>query len=157
MAIGCRSVLPGRNVEWIKKNGKCLDRVYPAPSSIRQVGYGAFASRGMSEGEVVVPIPAAVQITDRTTLHVYKRERYTNGDGNEANHSFAKQPCTEQLLLNYCFGHCKSSVRLCPASNANLINHCSRRMKERVGQCDPSKGPNAMLRWATDFDPETSD
>jgi hypothetical protein len=41
---------------------------------------------------------------------------------------------TQQLLLNYCFGHRKASILLCPTTDVVLINH-------------NSKKPNAKLRW----------
>uniref|UniRef100_A0A7S1USK8 SET domain-containing protein n=1 Tax=Grammatophora oceanica TaxID=210454 RepID=A0A7S1USK8_9STRA len=63
-------------------------------------------------------------------------------------------PVGKQLLLNYCFGHGKSTMVVCTASSSNLINHCGPKVKGE-GQCD-NRGPNAVVRWATDFDPETS-
>ena len=48
---------------------------------------------------------------------------------------------------------------LSDASNsypAVSLNTCNR-LLNREGSCDPKLGPNAILRWATDFDPETSE
>jgi len=42
---------------------------------------------------------------------------------------------SKQLLLNYCFGHRKSSILLCPTTLVTLINHSS-------------KVPNVEIRWA---------
>ena len=144
MQIGRLTILPGHDIAWIKANGRCLDTIYPSKSSIQQAGYGAFASRPIRSGEPIVPIPTMVQVTYRETLDVY----FNKSD---------KGPISKQLLTNYCFGHDESSLLLCPASNANLINHCSTRLKSAEGSCDPKHGPNALLRWATDFDPETSE
>ena len=143
-AIGIQSTLQrDRDIDWIEENGRCLDNVYPKRSSLPQAGQGGFASRPLEKGEVVIPVPTLVQVTNREMLNVYKQ-------GEAA-------PYSKQLLINYCFGHEDSSMVLCPATNANLINHCSMRMNEQVGECNPAKGPNAILRWATEFDPETSD
>ena len=42
---------------------------------------------------------------------------------------------SKQLLLNYCFGHRKSSILLCPTTLVTLINHSS-------------NVPNVEIRWA---------
>ena len=42
----------------------------------------------------------------------------------------------KQLLLNYCFGHPKSSLVLCPTTTVTLVNHHSR-------------AANAELKWTT--------
>ena len=98
-------------------------------------------------------MPALIQVTDREMLNVYKREY--DASGTLKSSLAGGVPYTQQLLVNYCFGHDASSILLCPATNANLVNHCSTRMKEPVGQCNPSLGPNAKLQWALEFDPET--
>jgi len=52
-----------------------------------------------------------------------------------------------QLILNYCLGHNRSSLLLCPNSNANLINHCSDRNK-KSHPCGKTGNPNAKYQWA---------
>jgi len=84
-------------------------------------------------------------------------EHYPDKSGKGQPKYVGKDPIFQQLLTNYCFGDDESSLLLCPASNANLINHCSSRLKQPEGHCDPKKGPNAILRWGVDFDPETSE
>ena len=143
-AIGIKSTLqPDRDNDWIKENGRCLDNVYPKQSSLPQAGQGGFASRPLNKGTVIIPVPTLVQVMNTKHLNMYKQGE--------------SDPYSKQLLTNYCFGHKDSSMLLCPASQGNLINHCSTRMKTQVGQCNPAKGPNAILRWATGFDPETSE
>jgi hypothetical protein len=51
------------------------------------------------------------------------------------------------LLINYCWGHPKSSVLLCPMTSAILLNHCSKRTKD----CGPA-GPNAKIQWSSGWD-----
>ena len=143
-AIGIQSTLQrDRDIDWIKENGRCLDNVYPKQSSLPQAGQGGFASRPLKKGTVIIPVPTLVLVMNRKHLNMYKQGE--------------SDPYSKQLLTNYCFGHTNSSMLLCPASHGNLINHCSTRMKTQVGQCNPAKGPNAILRWATEFDPETSE
>lgn len=157
MQLGRQTLLPGRTVDWIKENGRCLDNIYPHPSTLRQAGQGAFASRSMSAGETIAPIPTMIQVTNLTSLDIFQMGYYVDEFQNVQARKNSSNPVSQQLLINYCFGHDNSSLLLCPASNANLINHCSQRLKRAEGQCNPLKGPNAYLRWATDFDPETSD
>ena len=111
----------------------------------------------MKAGEAIAPIPTMVQVTYRETLDIYEREEYTDKAGKQRTRYEGEDPISQQLLTNYCFGDDDSSLRLCPASNANLINHCSSRLKKGEGYCNPKLGPNAILRWGTGFDPETSD
>jgi SET domain len=58
-----------------------------------------------------VSISPLVQIADKTVLHISHRH------GN----------ATQQLLSNYCYGHRKSSLLLCPTTHAAMINHDSNR------------------------------
>lgn len=54
-----------------------------------------------------------------------------------------------QLILNYCLGHHRSSLLLCPNTNAALINHCSNRNNKKSHPCGNKSGkPNAKYRWA---------
>lgn len=156
MQVGRLTILPGHDVDWIKENGRCLDNIYPSISTLRQAGQGAFASRPIKAGASIVPIPTMIQVTDRETLNIYKWGDNADNSGKRQVRNVGKDPISQQLLTNYCFGDDESSLLLCPASNANLINHCSSRLKGTEGHCDPKRGPNAILRWAVDFDPETS-
>jgi len=124
-----------RTPDWIRSNGMCLEHLVPRKSQMAHAGQGAFTQHHISKGEIVVPAPM-LQATNKDALMMY------DSNGN---------PDGWQLLLNYCFSHHESSMLLCPATNAGLINHCSNRKKE----CGPD-GPNAMVRWSTGWDP-TSD
>jgi len=157
MQIGRLTILPGHDVDWIKANGRCLDNIYPSISTLRQAGQGAFASRPIAAGESIVPIPTMIQVTDRETLNIYRWGDNSDRSGKRQARNLGKDPISQQLLTNYCFGDDESSLLLCPASNANLINHCSSRLKRIEGHCDPKQGPNAILQWGVDFDAETSE
>lgn len=122
-----------RTVEWIRKNGMCLDSIVPRPSTLPHAGQGAIAQHFVPMGDILAPAPM-LHIMDRDVL------RITASDNVE----------TFQLLLNYCFGHGESSLLLCPITNALLVNHCS----TRKGECGKD-GPNAEYRWASGWDPTT--
>lgn len=131
-----------RDVKWIRENGRCVDNIIPAPSTIPKAGQGAFARRHLGEGDVIVPLPLFQM--HRDSLIVWSDHPDKNTGSFMADGS--------QLLLNYCFGHNESTLVLCPLTNAALINHCSKRKR----QCGDN-GPNAMYRWDTSWDLFTND
>ena len=135
-----------RSTEWLENNGIRLDNTVPRESTMPQAGQGAFAKRFLANGTIVVPVPLLLVIPDKESLDIY-----TLGEGNVK----IGDPIGKQLVTNYCFGHAKSSLLLCPSSNANLINHCSHRMIP-IGQCNEN-GPNARIKWSSGWDKHTSD
>jgi hypothetical protein len=135
-------------VSWIEENGLCLENIVPRKSTIRQAGMGAFAQWPIKEGEVIVPVPTLLQVTHSETLNVYESEQV-----GKQYHAKGEDPVTKQLLLNYCFGNPESTMVICPATNANLINHCGPLVKGE-GQCQDGI-PNAKVQFATEFDPMT--
>jgi SET domain len=104
----------------LRQQGICLDNLKPAVTEGR--GHGAFATRSLSRGAVIAPLP--LLSIDRRSLDL---------PGNR-----------KQLLLNYCFGHPKSSVLLFAyAPVVNLLNH-------------NGENANAELRWSGRMlDPES--
>ena len=154
-----RSKLPRRSEEWIKTNGRCIDNIAPKRSTLPQAGMGGFAKRLLEKGSVILPVPVLL-IDDSDILNMdydqpdknllrrlarFFRKSKKNDFGK------SKKNPRKQLLLNYCLGHGDSKVLLCPQTNAALANHCSARMP-----CGSNEGPNAALRWATDWDETTA-
>ena len=139
-----------RSVTWIINNGRCLDNMVMQLSTTPQAGNGAFASRFLSGGSIIVPVPL-VLIPNRDTLTIYGHtfDEYDQKVRDE------NTVVGTQIILNYCFGHSNSSMLLCPASNAVLINHCSTRQVVEGG-CG-TNGPNAEYRWASEWDPDTQE
>lgn len=132
-----------RNVTWIRENGVCLDNMVPGPSQLPQAGRGAFTSRRIAQDDIIIPVPL-LQIMDRSALNMLNLTKDDDG----FLHAVDDTVIGHQLLLNYCYGHDESSILLCPATNAALINHCSKRHEsEWNGEC--ANGPNAALRWGT--------
>jgi hypothetical protein len=94
---------PTRSVEWLRANGLCLDNLYGGRSTLDHAGRGAFATRDlMQPGMVVAPVP--VLPLRRESLQIARQRHDDAGTALQ----------THQLLLNYCFGHEKSSLLLYP-------------------------------------------
>lgn len=120
-------------IDWLKENGRCMDNIRPGNSTIEQAGRGAFASRFIPEGGLVAPGPL-LHIPNKTVLNLYEADPYT---GERDIH----QMYGKQLILNYCFGHRKSTLLLCPyTSPSAYINH-------------NSNAPNAKVVWAKEGTP----
>jgi len=101
-----------RSKEWLHENGICLDNIRPDQSTIIQAGRGAFATRSLSKGDVIAPLPLIHM--DKKKLAMYKE--VTHGSGYEREH--------DQLLLNYCYGHPNSTLVMFPYSPiTNFVNH----------------------------------
>ena len=108
-----------RDSGWLQENGVCADTMHIGESTMRQAGHGAFASRRLRQGAIVLPIPL-IHIPDRKVLNMYaltteQRKSYKRD---------VEQPTRPQLLLNYCMGHRDSTLLLSPYGPVfNLINH----------------------------------
>jgi hypothetical protein len=146
-----RSFLLPRDVDWIKTNGMCIEKIKPGPSTIAEAGRGAFAQVDIQIGDIIAPAPL-LNIPNKKSLVVYKTEFDSEGNRVKVD---GDEPVGHQLIMNYCFGHKESDLILCPQTNAILINHCSDR-EEGGHRCRDGKGPNAKVQWASGWDP-TSD
>lgn len=114
-----------RSLPWLAENGLCLDNFQVGLSSIAQAGKGAFVTHASKAGTVISPVPLLP--VSRETLHMY------NFDAKGSH----LDVYSHQLLLNYCFGHPKSSMLFFPySSKVQYINH-------------NGKNPNAILRWSS--------
>jgi hypothetical protein len=106
--------------DWLNENGMCIDNIYAGQSSIPQAGRGAFARRNMKSGFVISPMPL---------MHINKDLLLTFDNLEEKG---------QQMIMNYVFGHEKSSLVLLPyAPIVNFVNN----------HVDKSK-INAMIRWS---------
>ena len=121
-----RSQLNERSLDWLKENGRCLDdTIASGPSHISNAGRGAFAKRSIGQGSIITTIPL-VQVMNRENLDIDVRFMQEFHHMNVSN---------RQLLINYCFGHRKSEILLCPTTSAALANH-------------NKKKANAKIRWS---------
>ena len=131
-----------RTPEWLARHGKCMDNIRPGNSTIPQAGRGAFASRYIPEGGLVAPGPL-LHIPNRTSLLLYSEG---TADGRR---NISAGPIGYQLILNYCLGHARSSVLLCPyTSPSAYINHGSgTRTNVRIVWSNESTTPNHHAHW----------
>jgi hypothetical protein len=116
-----------RSSEWLENNGFCLDNIRSGQSAIDQAGRGAIATRRIEKGSIIAPLPLIHM--DRTKLRTF--EDFEDED--------SPKELSEQLILNYSYGHRDSTLLLFPYSPVvNFINNNS----------DKSK-VNARIRWST--------
>jgi hypothetical protein len=110
-----------RDVDWLKKEGKCQDHLRPGRSTIQQAGRGAFANRRLPKGTVVGYAPL---------VHIGKaRPTLLNITYNESGRVYHN----EDLIINYSFGHRDSSLTLTPyGAMVNYINHDRDRANVKV-------------------------
>lgn len=103
-----------RSLEWLEENGRCLDKIEVGPSKIPEAGRGAIARTAMKKGDIITTSPMLP--FNRKFLHLRDRDE----DSEKIN------IVSEQLILNYCFGHAQSDVLLFPLAPAvTAINHAS--------------------------------
>ena len=95
-----------RSEEWLQQYGLCIDNIRVDASTIPNAGRGAFATRKIPAGGLVTPVPVT-HIPDSDVLDMYPLVENENGDYVRE----SGEATSQQLLLNYCFGHPESSVR----------------------------------------------
>ena len=109
-----------RDPEWLVKHGICMDNLSAGRSKVSEAGRGAFANRFFPKGTHITSSPLAVFHKD--AMHWKDENLKKKG---------------VQLLLNYCYGHPRSSMLLFPTGNVvNFINH------------PPDNNPNVKIRWS---------
>lgn len=119
------------NTSFLQTNGRCIDNIISSPSTVKQAGRGAFATRLLPKDSIITGSPLLI-VQDRNYLTMYKTT--INREGRLRKDS--QKLVGWQLLLNYCFGHAESSLLLCPyGSGVNFINHNDTRA-------------NAKIQWA---------
>ena len=127
-----------RSLAWLRKHGTCLDNIKDGISTIPHAGRGAFATRHIAEGSIVAPAPL-IHLQDRKVLNMPYVDEKGRTISKEANDALGKTPIRRQLMLNYCFGHSRSTLLLCPYGVLTwLINHSQFK-------------PNAKIQWSKDM------
>ena len=126
-----------KSQKWLKKHAICMDNLKSGPSTIPEAGRGAFATRKIAKGKIIVPSPM-MHIANEELMNMYEITETENPNTKEITleHDMTK-PLGKQLLINYCFGHRESNVLLFPiGSQVNLINHA------------PAGKANAYITWS---------
>lgn len=143
LAIGCMDDTQkssGRKVlseSFLKSTAICLGSVDVGPSTIPNIGRGAFAKQTYATGDVITPSP--VLHFDRSQMEILEQELYDdqNVPSFQREHGvrYTDKVVAQQLMLNYAYGHKDSTVLLLPFGPCvNFINH--------------SKDPNVKVRWS---------
>ena len=127
-----------RSPEWFQENGKCLDNIRPQPSTIKQAGRGAFATRFIPKGGLVITAPLIQVPRGRELFKMYEmnvtdsKGNFVRGDPNSTSHT------GYQLMMNYAFGHPESSVFLTPyGPSVSFINHNATAANTKMQWADP--------------------
>lgn len=109
-----------RSLDWLQKHGKCIDNIESGPSTIEGAGRGAFAKRKLQAGSIITGSPLH-HIPNKQVLAMYDFDPSGIIRGQPIR---TDQQISWQLLMNYCFGHAKSTLLLCPyGAGVNDINH----------------------------------
>jgi SET domain len=126
-----------RSLSWLRQYGTCGDHMTARPSTLRQAGMGAFASRTLPASTIVATLPM-IHVPDRNLLEMFlllrnKKGNWTIGDD--------KSVKGQQLLLNYCYGHAESTMLLCPyGPMVGYVNHNQSLANVRLQWASPNKG-----------------
>ena len=116
-----------REIDWLKEH-VCIDNIRSYPSTLPNAGRGAFSTRSIKEGDAITTTPLIT--IERDELMLWG----DNKSGEQGSHELIGH----QQLLNYCYGHRKSSLLFFPYSPVlNFVNHGG-----------PEKS-NAEMRWST--------
>jgi hypothetical protein len=100
-----------RSLEWLHKYGTCGDHIVPGESSLPQAGRGAFANRDLPVGTIVAQLPL-IHISERRRLDTYPIIMEKENGSVEAETEGTS--LSQQLIINYCYGHEESTLLLCP-------------------------------------------
>ena len=93
-----------RDLDWLKEHGACIDNIRGYPSTLPNAGRGAFATRSIKKGDMITTTPLIT--IERDELMLWGRNK--SGEQQEL--------IGHQQLLNYCYGHRKSSLLYFPYS-----------------------------------------
>lgn len=143
-----------KSLEWLETNGRCIDHLHAKTSTLSSffdfdidVGRGAFASRPLQKGQIVLTTPLA-PILDPNELD-FNVSQFANIDSTGESNESRKR---KQLLFNYCFGHPQSSLLLFPYANmVNFINHASTRTLKHENGNERKPSPNVKLQWSQSY------
>ncbi|CAB9512428.1 Guanylate cyclase [Seminavis robusta] len=126
-----------KSQKWLKKHAMCMDNLKVGPSTIPEAGRGAFTTRKIAKGDVVVPSPM-VHIANEELFNMYEIIEKEDAKTGDVTLDIDKSNfLQQQLLINYCFGHRESNILLLPiGSYVSMINHA------------PAGKANAYITWS---------
>jgi SET domain len=146
------------SLEYLQREGVCMDHVTVKRSRLWQAGQGAFAKRSFSAGTIITKSPllhilshdwanmynfstsSAKLFEHHQRLRPHEIQRRQQNQKPESWIRIMNEVYQKQLVLNYCYGSRDSSILLCPyGGGVNYINH------NKTLQ-------NVRVEWATNFD-----
>jgi hypothetical protein len=110
-----------RPLEELQETGHCVDTIRHGKSALPFAGHGAFATRDILNGEIVMGLPL---------IHVPSMEMAIIQDDNTTT---TDNQTYYHLWVNYCMGHGDGKILLCPYGvGVNYINHNHMRANIRL-------------------------
>jgi hypothetical protein len=124
-----------KELSWLEENGQCMDNIKVGQSENPNAGRGAFANRFIPEGGLVAPAPL-IHLPDSKVMKMY--QAVTSSEEGQISPGIDGRS-TFQLLMNYCFGHEKSTLLMCPYGLLTaFINHSH-------------ENPNTKIQWSKEM------
>ena len=124
--------------------GICMDSLQIRPSTLPDIGRGAFAKHRVPRGHIVATSP--VIHFDRSQMYIVPQAIILDENehtipsiyrSHNIEYNGSKAILGQQMLLNYCYGHPLSNLLLLPyGPGVNFINHQS------------DENANVMIRWS---------
>jgi hypothetical protein len=154
-----------RSIEWLQQHGQCLDHIRPGNTTLPwpsktttstrsthgwTMERGAFASRFLTQGTVIAPLPLVhLQRSDLEIYNVVTEDEHVGNHNNKRRKSRQIEWEGTQLLLNYCYGHPNSTLLFFPYSPVvNYINHSKERVNAKLQWCQhPHLQPFHHSEW----------
>jgi hypothetical protein len=157
-----------RDISWLKSKGRCLDNVRAGgPSTVSAeltsaespdkefftgaIGRGAFATRNLPENSIVLPVPVLLLLDGRPAMELRQLQQEDHGVEIDDDDEVAGVVHTNQLLLNYCFGHPNSTVLFLPyGPEISLVNHAPSASSDDRTRRSTGSNPtaNVRLQWS---------
>ncbi|GKY92838.1 hypothetical protein MPSEU_000253400 [Mayamaea pseudoterrestris] len=114
-----------KSPDWLEDRGVCVDTLEVKPSTKKDAGFGAFATRDFDVGDIISVSPMITMYKDM--FDMYRSEEVNSKDDEKKVIEFdLDTKIGEQLAMNYAFGHSESSVVFLPTSPyVAYMNHDS--------------------------------
>ena len=139
------------SLDYLQEHGTCMDNIQPGRSTIYQAGRGAFASRDISEGKTIAPVPL-IHIPHRNMFDMYKTTQGTHRSFYLDERDGGSDPYHRQLLLNYCFGHGDIDILLCPYGvGTSLVNHSREKANAKLIWSNQMTNPDWLERHPNEW------
>ena len=130
MLDGIRAILQPhftRDLDLLRKHGRCVDNIKSGPSTLSQAGHGAFASRPLAKGEIVTGSPL-LWYPNKDYFRMYSGNWTSQTDPPDVTNQ-----TNSQIIMNYCWTHRDASLFLCPyGPGVPYINHNKQQANIRV-------------------------